>query len=69
MLAPCLHEVSKYDLKQVTEGAYRNLNSPNERTINVDFMLVHCIATLYTLSFGHVEFPARTTNKTCLKHC
>ena len=37
MLAPCLHDLSKHDLKQVPEGAYRNLNSlpsPNERTIS-----------------------------------
>ena len=54
MLAPCLHDLSKYDLKQVTEGPYRNLNSPNERTINVDLTLAHCIATLHTLSYGHV---------------
>ena len=27
MLAPCLHDLSKHDLKQVPEGGYRNLNS------------------------------------------
>ena len=27
MLAPCMHDLSKHDLKQVSEGAYRNLNS------------------------------------------
>ena len=27
MLALCLHDLSKHDLKQVPEGGYRNLNS------------------------------------------
>ena len=27
MLAPCLPDLSKHDLKQVPEGGYRNLNS------------------------------------------
>ena len=33
MLAPCLPDLSKHDLKQVSEGRYRNLNSAfSERT-------------------------------------
>ena len=27
MLVACLHDLSKYDPKQVPEGGYRNLNS------------------------------------------
>ena len=33
MLTSCLHDLSKHDLKQVSEGTYRNLNSAfSERT-------------------------------------
>ena len=28
MLAPCLQDFSKHDMKQVPEGGYKNINSP-----------------------------------------
>ena len=34
--------------------------------MGVNFMVVRCVATLDTTSFGHVKFPTQTTNKTCL---
>ena len=57
MLAPCFHDLSKHNLKQVPEGAYRNLNSAFSEVIKtgIDRSLENMIITkVYGVEVWHI---------------
>ena len=58
MLGPCLWDLSKHDLKQVPEGAYRNLN-PEGRFKNFMKFQTGVSKFQFKVSFSSSKFSIR----------